>query len=260
MISGKKIAVILPAYNAEKTLARTYAEIPKHGVDDIILVDDASTDKTVEVARTLDIRVVVHDRNRGYGANQKTAYAEALKRGADVVVMLHPDYQYLPELVVPMASLIASGKYDAVSASRFMEGDALKGGMPLLSYFANRFWTALQCFFTGHRLSEYHSGYRAFSREVLTSLPLLENSDDFLFDNQMLTQLFYFGYRVGEVPTACFYHRDASSIGIKRAVAFGIGSIRNILQYRLAEKGWRHYPMFSREGRKIEAVFPGASR
>jgi len=244
MLNNKKIAVIMPAYNAEKTLLRTYEEIPKDVVDDIILVDDASTDKTVEIARTLDIHVVVHADNCGYGANQRTCYTEALKRGADVVVMLHPDYQYPPKLVASMAEPIASGQYDVIFSSRFLEGDPRKNGMPNSTYFANRFSTALQNLFLKHNLSEIHSGYRAFSREVLMNVPIWENDDGFIFETQILTQLLYFGYTIGGVPTTCLYHKESSSIGAWRTVLFSLRSIKNIMQYFLEKAGWKHYPMY----------------
>src|SRR3989338_2701223 len=190
MLNGKKIIVVLPAYNAEKTIERTYREIPKDIVDEVILVDDHSYDKTAEAARKLNIPVVVHAQNLGYGGNQKTCYREALKRGADIVVMLHPDYQYPPKLVTGMAALIASGVFDVVLGSRILGGYALKGGMPIYKYVSNRFLTLFENILTGQKLSEYHTGYRAFSRKVLLDIPLLENSDDFVFDNQILTQIF----------------------------------------------------------------------
>src|SRR5277367_6771842 len=198
MINGKRIAVVLPAYNAEKTLRATVGELPEL-VDSCILVDDHSSDGTIEVAKALGLQFFVHDRNYGYGRNQQTCYREALAAGADVVIMLHPDHQYTPLLVTAMASMVAYGVYDVVLASRILGGRALRGGMPLYKYVANRFLTAFENLFLGIKLSEYHTGYRAFSREVLSKLPLLENSDDFVFDNQMLAQCVHFGFRIGEV-------------------------------------------------------------
>src|SRR5262249_25037345 len=199
MLYGKRIAVVLPAYNAARTLERTVADIPRDIVDAVLLVDDHSRDETIEIARRLALQVFVHEKNFGYGRNQKTCYAEALRLNADVVVMLHPDYQYDPRLVIPMAGLIASGVYDAVVGSRILGGGALSGGMPLYKYISNRFLTFVQNLFVGAKLSEYHSGYRAFSRDVLLGLPLLINSDDFVFDNEMLVQTLYFGHRIGEI-------------------------------------------------------------
>src|ERR1035437_10309388 len=204
MISGKRIAVVLPAYNAEKTLEATLCEVPEL-VDDVILVDDHSSDRTVELARQLGIICFVHDRNYGYGRNQQTCYREAVATGADVVIMLHPDYQYTPLLITAMASMVAYGVYDVVLASRIIGGRALLGGMPIYKYIANRFLTAFENLFLGVKLSEYHTGYRAFSRKVLTDLPLLENSDDFVFDNQMLAQCVHFGFRIGEVSCPTKY-------------------------------------------------------
>ena len=252
MVNGKKIVVVLPAYNAEKTLERTYREIPLGIVDEVILVDDHSCDETIEAAKRLGMQAFLHEENRGYGANQKTCYAEALDRGADIVVMLHPDYQYPPKLVAPMAAMIASGMFDAVLGSRILGGQALRGGMPIHRYVANRFLTAVQNVFTGQKLSEYHTGYRAFSREVLLDIPLLENSDDFIFDNQILTQLFYFGYRLGELTSPCNYDGDASSINFRRSVRYGLGVLANTLQYWFQTLGWRHDRRYDRDrGRRI---------
>src|SRR5213594_2517528 len=198
MLYGKRVVVVLPAYNAARTLEKTVQEIPTDIVDEILLIDDNSKDETVKFAQRLGLRVFLHEKNFGYGRNQKTCYTEALRLKADVVVMLHPDYQYDPRLVLPMASLIASGVHDVVVASRILGGKALIGGMPLYKYLSNRFLTFVQNLLVGAKLSEYHSGYRAFSREVLLSLPLLMNSDDFVFDNEMLVQTIYFGYRIGE--------------------------------------------------------------
>ncbi len=249
MLDGKKIVVVLPAYNAEKTLECTYREIPRGVVDEVILVDDASHDATVRTARRLGIDVVIpHERNRGYGGNQKTCYAQALRRGADIVVMLHPDYQYPPRLVIPMAAMIVSGMFDVVLGSRILGGYALAGGMPRYKYVANRVLTAVENLFIGRKMSEYHSGYRAFSREVLLKLPLEENSDDFVFDNQMLAQVFHFGFRVGEVTSPCNYNRDCSSIDFRRSMVYGLGVLRTAVRFWLQERGWRRYRIFDAQG------------
>lgn len=233
MLNGKKIVVVMPAYNAEKTLQRTVAEIPRETVDEILLVDDASTDKTVAKSVELDLITFEHERNFGYGRNQKTCYREALARGADVVVMVHPDYQYSPRLIVPMAGMIAFGEYDVVLGSRILGKGALAGGMPLYKYIANRFLTLAQNILMGQKLSEYHTGFRAFSRQVLENLPLEENSDDFVFDNEMLAQAFFFGYRVGEISCPTRYFEDASSINFSRSVKYGFGVLSTSLKYRL---------------------------
>src|ERR1700693_5067671 len=220
MINGKHIAVVMPAYNAEKTLAATVGELPDL-VGIRILVDDQSSDRTVELARRLGLQVFQHDRNYGYGRNQQTCYREALAAGADVVIMLHPDYQYTPLLVTAMESPVAYGVYDVVLGSRIIGGAALRGGMPVYKYFFNRLLTAFENFFLGIKLSEYHTGYRAFSRQVLTELPLAENSDDFVFDNQMLTQCVHFGFRIGEVSCPCKYFPEGSSINLRRSLTYG---------------------------------------
>ena len=237
MLSGKRIAVVLPAYNAARTLEKTVAQIPADIVDEILLVDDFSKDETIEVARRLGLRVFLHGQNFGYGRNQKTCYAEALRLNADIVVMLHPDYQYQPRLVMPMAALIASGVYDVVLASRILGGDARSGGMPLYKYVSNRFLTFVQNLLIGAKLSEYHSGYRAFSSEVLRSLPLLMNSDDFVFDNEMLSQVIYFRYRVGEISCPTSYFPEASSINFRRSVKYGFGVLWTSLRFFLQR--WR---------------------
>jgi len=247
MLNGKKIVVVLPAYNAEKTLECTYRDIPHDIVDEVILVDDHSRDDTTRAAKRLGILTFVHEQNRGYGANQKTCYAEALRRGADIVVMLHPDYQYPPKLVAPMAAMIASGMFDVVLGSRILGGHALRGGMPIHRYVSNRFLTAVENVFTRQKLSEYHTGYRAFSREVLLGIPLLENSDDFIFDNEILTQIFYFGYRVGELTSPCNYNQDSSSINFRRSVIYGLGVLANTLHYWLQTIGWRHDRRYDRD-------------
>jgi len=237
MLNGKKIVVVLPAYNAAKTLEMTYREIPFEFVDDVVLVDDASRDDTAELARRLGIHTVIHPRNRGYGGNQKTCYKTALDLGADIVVMLHPDYQYTPNLIVAMSSMIAYGEFDAVLASRILGVGALKGGMPLYKYIANRVLTLVENLLLGHKLSEYHTGYRAFSREVLEGIPLGANSDDFVFDNQMLAQIVWFGFRIGEVSCPTKYFEDASSINFRRSVVYGLGVLKTALQFRLGKLG-----------------------
>jgi glycosyltransferase involved in cell wall biosynthesis len=237
MLNGKRIAVILPAYNAARTLQATYDEIPKDIVDTIILGDDCSTDNTVEIARALGIETVRHTKNKGYGANQKTCYLTALNRGADIVVMLHPDYQYSPKLIRAMASMIAEADFDVVLASRILGIGALAGGMPLYKYIANRLLTILQNMLCGHKLSEYHTGYRAWRREVLESLPLLANSDDFIFDNQMLAQCIYRGYRLGEISCPTKYFAEASSINFRRSVIYGLGVLKTSLEFRLTRLG-----------------------
>jgi glycosyltransferase involved in cell wall biosynthesis len=255
MINGKRIAVVLPAYNAEKTLATTVAELPEL-VDIRILVDDHSSDHTVQIAERLGLQYFVHDQNYGYGRNQQTCYREALAAGADVVIMLHPDYQYTPLLVTAMASMVAYGVYDVVLGSRIIGGQALRGGMPFYKYVSNRLLTAFENLFLGIKLSEYHSGYRAFSRKVLSELPLLENSDDFVFDNQMLAQCVNFGFRIGEVSCPTKYFEEASSINFRRSVIYGLGVLRTTLQFALQRAGVAHFRIFSAKGRKLE---PGYS-
>lgn len=244
MIHGKRITVVLPAYNAAKTLRQTVAEIPTEYVDDIILVDDASSDRTSELSRELGLHTIAHAQNLGYGGNQKTCYAAALERGADVVIMLHPDYQYTPKLLVAMASLIAVGQYDVVLGSRILSEGALQGGMPLYKYLANRALTLIQNLLLSKKLSEYHTGYRAFSRQVLEALPLRENSNDFVFDNQMLSQAIYFGFRVGEISCPTRYFPEASSINLRRSIVYGLGVLKTSFQYRLNRWGWLKSPMF----------------
>src|SRR5438445_3948633 len=252
MLNGKRIAVVLPAYNAEKTLRATVEELPEI-VDSRILVDDYSADRTVEVAREIGLVHFVHDRNYGYGRNQQTCYREALAEGADVVIMVHPDYQYTPLLVTAIASMVAYGIYDVVLGSRIIGGQALRGGMPLYKYVFNRFLTAIENLFLGIKVSEYHTGYRAFSRQVLIKLPLLENSDDFVFDNQMLAQCAYFGFRIGEVSCPTKYFPEASSINFRRSVKYGFGVLATTLQFALQKIGVIHVPRFSDKGRKLEA-------
>lgn len=237
MLNGKKIVVVLPAYNAAKTLEATYREIPFGIVDDVVLVDDASRDDTPEVARKLGITTIVHERNLGYGGNQKTCYRTALGLGADIVVMLHPDYQYTPNLLPAMAAMIAYGEFDAVLASRILGTGALKGGMPFYKYISNRFLTFVENILLGQKLSEYHTGYRAFSRTVLETLPLERNSDDFVFDNQMLAQITWCGFRIGELSCPTKYFPEASSINFQRSVTYGLGVLGTALSYRLSRMG-----------------------
>ncbi|HEX4426420.1 MAG TPA: glycosyltransferase family 2 protein [Terriglobales bacterium] len=251
MINGKRIAVVMPAYNAAKTLEVTVRELPEV-VDIRILVDDHSSDDTIEAAKRLGLTVFVHDKNYGYGRNQQTCYSEALAEGADVVVMLHPDYQYTPLLLTAMASMVAYEVYDVVLGSRIIGGQALRGGMPFYKYVANRFLTAFENLFLGIKLSEYHTGYRAFSRDVLTKLPLLENSDDFVFDNQMLAQCAHFGFRIGEVSCPTKYFEEASSINFSRSVKYGFGVLATTLQFALQKIGLMHYQIFNANGRKLE--------
>lgn len=246
MLHNKKIVVVLPAYKAARTLQRTYAEIPLDVVDEVVLVDDASNDETVSLAHRLGLRVFVHQANLGYGANQKTCYREALALGADIIVMLHPDYQYDPRLISAMAGMVASEVYDVVLGSRIVGGGALSGGMPRYKYFFNRALTFAQNLLLGAKLSEYHTGYRAFSRKVLASLPLLANSDDFVFDNQMLTQAIAFGYRVGEVSCPTKYFAEASSISFRRSVVYGLGVLATSVLYRAWKWGLVKTNRFSR--------------
>ncbi|HEY6871424.1 MAG TPA: glycosyltransferase family 2 protein [Geobacteraceae bacterium] len=244
MLNSKKIVVVLPAYNAARTLEKTYQEIPFEFVDDVLLVDDASRDDTTEVAQRLGIRTIVHQRNTGYGGNQKTCYRTALELGADIVVMLHPDYQYTPRLITAMAAMIAYGEFDAVLASRILGIGALKGGMPLYKYVANRFLTFVENILLGQKLSEYHTGYRAFSREILERLPLSENSDDFVFDNQMLAQIVWFGYRIGEISCPTKYFEEASSINFRRSMVYGLGVTKTAVLFRLNRMGLGQSPIF----------------
>jgi len=236
VINGKKIVVVLPAYNAEKTLEATVRELPEI-VDERILVDDHSSDATAALARQLGLTVEVHARNRGYGGNQKTCYAKALEAGADVVVMLHPDYQYNPLLVTPIATMIAYGVYDVALGSRILGGGALRGGMPVYKYISNRCLTAFQNFMMGAKLSEYHTGFRAFSRQLLCALPLEENSDDFVFDNQMLAQAVLAGARIGEISCPTRYFPEASSINFRRSSIYGLGVLKTSVLLRLARLG-----------------------
>lgn len=251
MLDGKKIFVVMPAYNAARTLSQTFRDLPHAIVDGVLLVDDHSSDSTVELARQMGLTTFVHNCNLGYGRNQKTCYREALKRGADIVVMLHPDYQYSPRLVTPMAGMIAGGEYDAVMASRILGRGALRGGMPLYKYISNRFLTLFQNLLLSFKLSEYHSGYRAFSREVLSSLPLEENSDDFVFDNEMLAQVIYMQYRIGEISCPTKYFPEASSINFARSVKYGLGVLATSLKFRLQKMGLGKFRIFNPQGRRL---------
>lgn len=237
MIHGKKLVVVMPAYNAEKTLRMTYDDLPHEYVDDIVLVDDASSDRTADVARDLGIKTIVHTKNRGYGGNQKTCYREALALGADIVVMLHPDYQYSPKLVLAMASMVESGHYDVVLGSRILRGGALKGDMPMYKYVSNRFLTLFENLCLGTKLSEYHTGFRAFSRRVLETLPIDNNSDDFVFDNEMLAQSVYFGFEIGELSCPTRYFEEASSINFSRSVKYGLGVLGTSMKFLLRRTG-----------------------
>lgn len=246
MINGKKIVVCLPAYNAARTLEKTYADIPFDVVDDVVLVDDASTDKTVEVALRLGIRhILLHEKNMGYGANQKTCYAKALSLGADIIIMLHPDYQYDPRLIPSIAYLLANDIYPVVLGSRILGRGALKNGMPLYKYFFNRVLTFIQNLLLGQKLSEYHTGYRAYNREVLQGINLSANSDDFVFDNEVLAQVIYKGYAIGEISCPAKYFPEASSINFARSVKYGIGVIAVSVKYRLNKMRLIRSAMFS---------------
>jgi glycosyltransferase involved in cell wall biosynthesis len=258
MFHGKKIVVVMPAYNAARTIERTYEEVPLDLVDEVVVTDDASSDETVEVARRLGLRTIVHDKNRGYGANQKTCYTEALRLDADVVVMLHPDYQYTPTLLAPMIGMITDGPFDAVLGSRILGGRARQGGMPAYKYVFNRVLTAIQNLLAGAKLSEYHTGYRAFSRAVLERLALQENSDDFVFDNQMLAQILHADFQIGEVSCPAAYFDEASSINFGRSVKYGLGVLWVSLQLFLQRKGFASFRIFDPDGRKLDPTVRGA--
>jgi glycosyltransferase involved in cell wall biosynthesis len=250
MINGRRVVVVMPAYNAARTLEKTARELPEI-VDATILVDDQSSDETVQIANALGLHVFVHDKNYGYGRNQQTCYREALAAGADIVVMVHPDYQYTPRLVSAMADMIAYDVYDVVLGSRILGGGALQGGMPRYKYIANRFLTAFENVFTGAKLSEYHTGFRAFSRDVLTTLPLLENSDDFVFDNEMLAQALCFGFRIGELSCPARYFTEASSINFSRSVKYGFGVLGTTIKCWLQRTKLMQFRLFSPTGRKL---------
>lgn len=252
MYQGKKVVVVMPAYNAEKTLLKTYNDVMAQGVvDKVILVDDASPDNTVKVAEGLPAtKVFVHKRNQGYGGNQKTCYRLALEEGADIIIMVHPDYQYTPKLIPAMTSMIANGLYHCVLGSRILGGYALKGGMPVWKYIANRFLTLTENILIGAKLSEYHTGYRAFSRELLQKLPLDGNSDDFVFDNQMLAQIVWLGYTIAEVSCPTRYFAEASSINFSRSVKYGLGCLSTASTFRLAKMNLIRSPLFPTAGKR----------
>lgn len=251
MIEGKKIIVVMPAYNAEKTLQKTYDAIPVGIVDEVIVVDDFSKDKTVDVAKKIGLPVYLHGENKGYGANQKTCYKEALNRGADIIVMLHPDNQYPSQLITAMAGVVASGLFGVVLGSRMLGGMALKGGMPLYKFIANRALTFMENLLLGQRISEYHTGYRAFSKEVLLKLPLLENSDGFIFDNEILAQAIYFGYRIGELTVPSRYTKESSSVGFKGSVIYGLGVISTSIKFVLQKFKLAKFSIFNKNGKKL---------
>lgn len=252
----QKIAVLLPAYNAARTLERTYREIPDRIVDYVLLVDDASGDETVEIARRLDVRCLVHEVNRGYGANQKTCFREALTLDADVFVLLHPDYQYTPRLIPAIAAMIAGGPYDLALGSRILGGKALAGGMPLYKYLANRGLTLVENWMTLAKLSEYHSGFRAFSRRLLETVPFEKNSDDFVFDNQIILQALYFGFRIGEISCPTHYFPEASSIDFARSVRYGLAVMAAGAQYRLQKWGLAEFEIFQSAPMRIPSQPP----
>jgi glycosyltransferase involved in cell wall biosynthesis len=238
MLNGKKICIVLPAYNAAETLEMTYAEIPFDIVDEVVLVDDASKDNTSDVGRRLGIQHIVrHEQNRGYGGNQKSCYEKALSLGADIIIMLHPDYQYTPKLIHAISGIIAYDVYPVVLGSRILGKGALKGGMPMYKYIANRFLTLFQNIVMSQKLSEYHSGYRAFSKDIFTKINIEANSDDFIFDNQMLAQIFYAGFEIGEVTCPTKYFEEASSINFARSTTYGLGVLWTSIKYRLAKWG-----------------------
>jgi glycosyltransferase involved in cell wall biosynthesis len=245
MIRDKKVVVVMPAYNAEKTLRRTHNEIPHEIVDEVVLVDDFSQDHTTSVSKELGITTIIHRENRGYGGNQKTCYKTALALGADIVILLHPDYQYTPLLITAMASLLAEGLFDCVLGSRILGVGARKGGMPLYKYVSNRFLTAVQNLIVGYKLSEYHTGYRAYTRELLEALPLEVNSDDFVFDNQVLSQIIYGGYDIGEITCPTLYAEDSSSIDFYNSLVYGLGVLYTSVRFRLHRWGIINSPLFA---------------
>lgn len=251
MLNNKRVAIVLPAYNAAKTLEQTYNEIPFEIVDDVILVDDCSNDETKTVAERLHIDTLIHARNLGYGGNQKTCYREALKRSADIIVMLHPDYQYTPKLVAALAAMIAYETYDAAIGSRILAQSAIAGGMPRYKYIANRLLTFIQNIALQQKLSEYHTGFRAFSRKVLESLPLEENSNDFIFDDQMLTQIIFAGFRIGEISCPTRYTAESSSIGFLRSLRYGIGVLLVSVQFVLQKHCGFQFKIFSSNGTRL---------
>ena len=250
-----KVIVVMPAYNAAKTLERTYNDLPKEVVDKVILVDDVSQDDTVEIARRLGLKVVIHIQNKGYGGNQKTCYLEALKDGADIVVMLHPDYQYDSTLVPELIRPIQEGKADLVMGSRFLSGAPLAGGMPVYKYVSNRFLTIVENLVLGQRLSECHTGFRAYSRRMLETIPFLLNSDNFVFDTEVIAQAVAFGFRIAEVPVPTRYFEEASSVDFKRSVIYGLSTLWVMIKYLLSKLGLMHQPQFSVELRKVMSSY-----
>lgn len=252
MFAEKKVVVVMPAYNAAATVRQTYEEVMAQGVvDEVVLVDDASKDDTVAIAKTLPkTTVLAHPKNRGYGGNQKSCYKLALELGADIVIMVHPDYQYTPRLIPAMASLIGNGLYPCVLGSRILGGHAVQGGMPIWKYFSNRALTLAENLLLGAKLSEYHTGYRAFSRELLEDLDLSPNSDDFVFDNQMIAQILWAGHAIGEVTCPTKYFAEASSINLPRSITYGIGCLKTAVAFRLAKMGIVRSPLFSEHGTK----------
>ena len=244
MINGKKIVVVMPAYNAAKTLRKTFTDVPMNVVDQILLVDDNSSDETVKLAQDIGITTFRHNKNWGYGKNQKTCYREALKTDGDIIIMLHPDYQYTPNLIVSIAAMIAYGEYDVILASRIIGGGALRGGMPVYKYIANRFLTAVQNILLNQKLSEYHTGYRAFSRQVLESIPLENNSNDFIFDNEMISQIVYLNFRIGELSCPTKYFPEASSINFMRSVKYGFGVLKTSIMFRFQKWGLKKFKIF----------------
>jgi glycosyltransferase involved in cell wall biosynthesis len=257
MIAGKTVTVVLPAYNAAHTLRATYEELPHSMLDEVLLVDDGSSDETVLLARQLGIKTFLHCSNRGYGANQKTCYRAALCSGNDIVVMVHPDYQYSPRLVGAIACMIASGEYDVALGSRILGGTALSRGMPLYKYVANRALTVFQNLLQGSQLSEYHTGFRAFSRRVLETLPLAENSDGFVFDNQLLAQALRFNFKIGEISCPARYFPAASSIGFRQSVQYGLGVVRTSVEFWAARHRIANPKYLSKEGRSLGFSDPG---
>jgi glycosyltransferase involved in cell wall biosynthesis len=255
VLNRKKVVVVMPAYNAARTLERTCSEIPREVVDEVLLVDDSSSDSTVELARQLGLTVFLHNGNLGYGRNQKTCYREALKMGADIVVMLHPDYQYSPKLITSLAGLVAWGEYDVSLGSRILGVGALEGGMPLYKYISNRFLTLVQNILLNYKLSEYHTGYRAFDRRVLEELPLEENSDDFVFDNQILAQAVFFKYRIGEVSCPTKYFAEASTINFQRSLKYGLEVLATSLKFRAQRMGLMSFGIFNSSGSKLASDY-----
>ena len=251
MINNKKVVIIMPAYNAEKTLEKTYNEIYQNFVDEIILVDDFSSDSTKEIAKKLNITTILHEKNKGYGANQKSCYRAALKAGADIIIMLHPDYQYTPKLIPAIASMMAFEEYDAVIASRMLGNSALKGGMPFYKFISNRFLTEFENLLTGEKLSEYHTGFRGFTRKILETLPLEDCSDDFIFDNQMLALILFNGYKIGEISCPTKYFKEASSINFARSCKYGLEVLLVSIKFRLAKMGFK-IKLFDNNGKILD--------